>query len=98
MLRTLALLALAFPSHAGLTVSGVSVAKNGTSLHVTDTVENVGARRTARSRVEDRLARAGGRTPVLVTRTVPSLAPGRASRGTVRLTVADRGARVLACV
>src|SRR3954471_23286081 len=100
MLRTLALLALASPSHTGanLAVSGVSLSQSGSGVRVTATVRNVGTRRTPRSRVDYRLVRAGRRTPVLVTRAVPALAPGRAARRTVRLTVADRGARVLACV
>jgi len=100
MLRAVALLALAFPTPAGadLAVSGVSASRNGASVRVTDTVRNLGTRRAPRSRVEYRLVRPGGGTRVRATRAVAPLAPGHASRGTVRLTGVDGSARVLACV
>src|SRR5262245_3105024 len=84
------LLALTGPD---LTVSDVSTRRAGDRLLVTDTVRNLGTQRTPRTRVEYRLV---GRTRVVASRTVPSLAPGQASRATVRMKAS--GARVLACV
>jgi Glycosyl hydrolases family 43/CARDB len=92
------LLALAARGRADLTVSGVSATRAGERLLVTDTVRNLGTRRTPPTRVEYRLVGPAGRTRVLATRTVPSLAPGRASRGTARITVRASSYRVLACV
>ena len=81
------LLALAAPGRADLTVSGVSATRTGERVLVSDTVRNLGTQRTPRTRVEYRLVGPGGRTRVLARRAVPSLAPGRASRGTARMTV-----------
>src|SRR5690242_3318353 len=88
-------LAFAAPGHGDLSVSGVSVTRTGTRLVMTDTVRNLGLKRTPRTRVEYRIV---GRTRVLATRVVPSLAPGRASRARVRLTVPSASAHVVACV
>src|SRR3954451_5134601 len=93
-----ALLALPAPHGADLTVSGVSATRNGNRVLVTDTVRNLGTKRTPRTRVEYRLVGPAGRTRVLATRTVPSLAPGRASRGRARMTVPSSRYRVVACV
>src|SRR3954449_5470020 len=92
------LLALAAPHRADLTVSGVSATRAGERLLVTDTVRNLGTQRTPRTRVEYRLIGPGGRTRVLAQRTVPSLAPGQASRGRVRMAIRSSNSRVLACV
>src|SRR3954454_12262881 len=91
-------LAVPAPGRADLTVSGVSATRAGKRLLVTDTVRNLGAKRTPRTRVEYRLVRPAGRTRVLATRSVPALARGQASRGTARLTVPPSSYRVLACV
>src|SRR3954469_20494345 len=81
------LLALAAPGRADLTVSNVTTTRVGERLLVTDTARNLANRRSPRTRVEYRLVGPTGRTRVLASRTVPSLAPGRASRGTARMTV-----------
>src|SRR3954454_5225258 len=91
-------LAVPAPGRADLTVSGVSATRAGKRLLVTDTVRNLGTKPTPRTRVEYRLVGAAGRTRVLATRTVPSLARGQASRGTARMTVPPSSYRVLACV
>jgi hypothetical protein len=90
-------LALPAPGRADLTVSGVSATRDGKRLLVTDTVRNLGVRPTPRTRVEYRLVGPAGRTRVLATRTVPSLARGQASRGRAVMIVPPSNSRVLAC-
>src|SRR3954452_23644593 len=91
-------LALPAPGRADLTVSGVSATRAGKRLLVTDTVRNLGTKRTPRTRVEYRLVGPAGRTRVLATHTVPALVPGRASQGRARMTVPPSSFRVRACV
>src|SRR3954463_6872296 len=89
-------LALPAPGRADLTVSGVSATRAGKRLLVTDTVRNLGTKPTPRTRVEYRLVGPAGRTGVVATRTVPSLAAGQVSRATAWMTVASSSFRVRA--
>src|SRR4051812_37715577 len=76
-----ALLALPAPHGADLTVSGVSATRNGNRVLVTDTVRNLGTKRTPRTRVEYRLVGPAGRPPRLPAPPPPPPGPPAAGPG-----------------